>query len=86
MYNIFMPTSIHLPRELLAEVERRAKALKISRNHLIVTVLEQEFARRTEWSASFRRQLGELGNDGDAFASELETVVKKRTRKPALQF
>ena len=31
-----MPTSIHLPAELLKAVDRKAKALRISRNQLVV--------------------------------------------------
>ena len=81
-----MPTSIHLPRALLAEVERRAKAQKISRNRLIVSVLENEFKRRTDWSESFQQLLGSLGSDGDAFATELEAVVRTRRSKRPIEF
>ncbi len=86
MYNIFMPTSIHIPRELLAAVERRAKELKVSRNRFIVSVLENEFRRRTDWSESFQKRLGGLAADGDAFAAELEAVVQTRRSKRPVQF
>jgi len=32
--NTFMPTTVHIPGRLLAAVDRRAKALKVSRNRL----------------------------------------------------
>ena len=37
-----MPTSVHLPKPLLEAVDRRARALQISRNQLVVRALERE--------------------------------------------
>ena len=37
-----MATSIHIPKPLLAAVDRKARTLKISRNRLIVRALEKE--------------------------------------------
>ena len=36
-----MPTTVHIPDPLLKSVDRRAKALGISRNRLVVRALEQ---------------------------------------------
>ena len=38
--NIFMATTVHIPDQLLKSVDRRAKALGISRNRLVVRALE----------------------------------------------
>ena len=86
MHNTVMPMSIHLPRALLVEIERRAKVLKVSSNRLIVSVLENEFKRRTDWSESFKKRFGSLAADGDAFATKLEAVVRTRRSKRPIEF
>lgn len=48
-----MPTTIHVPEALLAEVDKRAKALKLSRNRFILTALEQALAAERGWSPGF---------------------------------
>ncbi len=54
-----MPTSIHLPKPLLDAVDRRARALNVSRNRLIVRALERELANTNEWSSGFFERLSE---------------------------
>lgn len=56
-----MPTSVHLPKPLLDAVDRRAKALHVSRNRLIVRALERELRQREGegWSAAFFERLAE---------------------------
>jgi hypothetical protein len=44
-----MPTTVHIPKPLLAAVDRKAKALRVSRNKLIVRALEREVADR-DWT------------------------------------
>ena len=46
-----MPTSVHIPKPLLVAVDRRARALKISRNRLIVQALEREVTEGSTWSS-----------------------------------
>jgi len=48
-----MATSVHIPRPLLEAVDRRARALKISRNRLIVQALEREITQGADWSPGF---------------------------------
>ncbi len=48
-----MPTTIHIPEPLLAEVDKRAKTLKLSRNRFIVTALEKALAEQPPWSPEF---------------------------------
>jgi hypothetical protein len=81
-----MPTSVHLPAELLEAVDKRARALRISRNQLVVRALEREVQGGNDWSPGFFELLTdatpELENDVDAL---LKHVRKARRSKPARQ-
>jgi metal-responsive CopG/Arc/MetJ family transcriptional regulator len=55
-----MPTSVHLPRRLLDALDQRARRLGISRNRLIVRVLERELGREGQWSPGFMQRLTEV--------------------------
>jgi len=48
-----MSTSVHIPRPLLVAVDRKARALKISRNRFIVRALEREVTQGESWSPGF---------------------------------
>ncbi len=48
-----MPTSIHLPDDLLSMVDQRAKALRISRNRFIVDTLRSVLRDPESWSPGF---------------------------------
>jgi hypothetical protein len=48
-----MPTSVHIPKPLLDEVDRRARRLNVSRNRFIVQTLERELLRDCTWSPGF---------------------------------
>ena len=52
-----MPTTVHLPDALLKSVDRRAQALGISRNRLVVRALEQAVSVRTGWTPKFLERL-----------------------------
>jgi hypothetical protein len=52
-----MPTSVHIPKPLLVAVDRRARALKISRNRLIIQALEREVKGGADWSPDFFERL-----------------------------
>jgi len=51
-----VPTSVHIPKKLLAAVDRKARALKISRNRLIIHALEKETEQRG-WPPGFLEYL-----------------------------
>lgn len=77
-----MPTTVHIPKPLLAAVDRRARALRISRNRLIVEALERQLVAAAEWSPRFLDAL----RAADAGAAEavddlLETVTAARRSK-----
>jgi hypothetical protein len=82
--NILMPTSVHIPKPLLVAVDRRARALKISRNRLIVQALERELTEGSTWSPGFFEQLESTSADVEAVAEEMlsEIVAQRRSKKP----
>ncbi|MCK6586235.1 MAG: ribbon-helix-helix protein, CopG family [Polyangiaceae bacterium] len=79
-----MPTSVHLPKQLLDAVDRRAKALRISRNRLIVRALERELREESDWSPGFFEQLEQRDPEISAAVDELlDDVRRARRSKPA---
>ena len=79
---IVMATSVHLPKPLLDAVDRRARALKISRNRLIVKALERELSATTEWPPGFFEQF--LATDDatrQAAGEMLEHIRSNRSAK-----
>ena len=84
---IVMTTSIHIPKPLLEAVDRKARALKISRNRLIVRALERELTAGGDWSPGFFEQLGVVTPEAAGAVDELLTSVRQaRTSKPPRDF
>lgn len=82
--NILMATSVHIPKPLLVAVDRRARALKISRNRLIVQALEREVTEGSGWSPGFFERL-EAPEEGvkEAATELLKTIEsQRRSKKP----
>ena len=82
---IFVATTVHIPAPLLAAAERRARALRISRNRLIVRALERELGEAEIWSEEFLDALRKTDNDTAEAVNQLVAEIKKRrvsTRKP----
>lgn len=52
-----MPTTVHIPKNLLARVDARAKKLGVSRNRFVVQVLQEKLAARRTWPAALVRLL-----------------------------
>lgn len=79
-----MPTSVHIPKPLLVAVDRRARALKISRNRLIVQALEREVTEGATWSSDFFEQLESTTPDVVAAADELLKDIRahRRSKRP----
>jgi predicted transcriptional regulator len=79
-----MPTTVHIPAALLKSVDRRAKALGVSRNRLIVRALEQAVTERAGWTPEFLERLREVDDDTvEAVDDLLEAVQQARRSKPA---
>jgi metal-responsive CopG/Arc/MetJ family transcriptional regulator len=82
-----MATSIHIPKPLLEAVDRKARALKMSRNRLIVRALERELTPGADWSPGFFEQLAAVEPETVAAVDEmLSSVHKARTSKPPRRF
>ena len=76
-----MPTSVHIPRPLLEAVDKRARALRLSRNRLIVNALEKELRAATEWSPGFFERLAADDEVSRAVDDLLATVRAARRSK-----
>ncbi len=79
-----MPTSVHIPKPLLVAVDRRARALKISRNRLIVQALEREVTEGANWSSDFFEQLESTTPEVEEGAEDMlkEIRARRRSKKP----
>lgn len=81
-----MPTTVHIPPALLKSVDRRAKALGVSRNRLIVRALEEAVTGRTEWTPEFLDRLRAVDDDvATAVDDLLEGVMRARRSKSPRQ-
>lgn len=72
-----MATTVHIPAPLLQSVDRRAKALGISRNRLVVRALEQAVLVRSEWSPDFLERLRQVDGETGAAVDDLLDAVKQ---------
>jgi hypothetical protein len=77
LVTIVVPTSVHLPAKLLDAVDRRARALRISRNQLVVRALEREVSGG-DWSPGFFEALSETTPELQADVDELMQQVRRR--------
>ena len=78
-----MATSVHIPKPLLDAVDRRAQALKISRNRLVVRALERELSERSEWSPGFFDELSAVDAATAAAVDEMLGAVRAGRRSKA---
>ena len=79
-----MPTTIHLPSELLEHVDRRAEERDMSRNRYIVQALERAVEEETSWSRTFLETLATAAEDRDshkAVDQMMADIESHRTRK-----
>jgi metal-responsive CopG/Arc/MetJ family transcriptional regulator len=78
-----MPTTVHIPAALLKSVDRRARALGLSRNRLIVQALERAVSERSGWAPEFLERLRRIDQETETAVDELLADVKKaRHSKP----
>ena len=78
-----MATTVHLPRELLERVDKRAMTMKLSRNQFVRRALDRLLAHETEWSDQFLRALQEAAADenGRRGIDDIMHAVARRSRK-----
>lgn len=84
-----MATTVHLPPELITEVDRRARALGISRNRYIRHALETVLREETTWSRRFTQELERAAGDPvlrRTVDEMMRAIAARRSRKkpPAL--
>ncbi len=79
-----MPTTVHIPPGLLKSVDRRARALGVSRNRLIIRALEEAVSQRTRWTPEFLARLREVDRDTSGAVDDLLAAVKagRRSKPP----
>jgi hypothetical protein len=79
-----MPTTVHIPPVLLKSVDRRAKALGMSRNRLIVRALERAVNERSGWAPEFLQRLRNVDRDTSRAVEDLLAAVKegRRSKEP----
>ena len=75
-----MPTTVHIPAALLKSVDRRAKALGVSRNRLIVRALERAVSDRDGWAPEFLEKLRTVDDETVAAVDDLVKDVKQARR------
>ena len=78
-----MPTTIHIPDALLKSVDKRAKALGISRNRLIVRALEHAVAERANWSPEFLARLRSVDAGTAAAVDDMLDSIRQERRSKA---
>lgn len=78
-----MPTTVHVPPALLRSVDRKARALGLSRNRLIVRALERAVSDRSEWDPEFLQQLRQVDPAVTADVDDLVRAVRSRRRSKA---
>jgi predicted transcriptional regulator len=75
-----MPTTVHIPDELLAKVDERARAMKMARNRYIVEALRKALSEQSAWSPAFLEALDHL--EPIEGVDDLEAAIRaNRTRK-----
>ena len=75
-----MPTTVHIPAPLLKSVDRRARALGVSRNRLIVRALEEALREREGWTHEFLDRLRAVDDETREAAEDMLTAVKQARR------
>lgn len=78
-----MLISVRIPKPLLDAVDRRARALKVSRNRLIVKALEREVSGGPGWSPGFFERLRDP-DSATAAADEMLAIIRanRRSKEP----
>jgi hypothetical protein len=74
--HIFVATTVHIPKTLLEAVDRRARALRISRNRLIVRALERELGGEGGWSPGFFEALTAVDPATSDAADEMLAAIR----------
>ena len=79
-----MPTSVHIPPRILKALDRRAKALGVSRNSLIVKAIERDLGVDQGWPPGFFESLAGVDDDVCVTIDNTMAAVKtsRRSTRP----
>jgi hypothetical protein len=79
-----MATSVHIPKALLQAVDRRARALKVSRNKLIISALEREVTAGADWPDGFFEHLAHTDPELASAVDEMSKAIRagRRSKGP----
>ena len=80
-----MPTTVHIPEQLLERADAQAKSLGISRNRLIIEALEARLAAEDRWPEELTRTLlAPVSDELKTSVDELDEAIRgsRRNRKP----
>ena len=82
--NIVMSTTVHIPKALLEAVDRKAENLNISRNRLIVRVLEREVTPGSDWSPGFLSRMKSVDKGTATAVNEMLSAIgmARRSKQP----
>jgi hypothetical protein len=75
-----MATTVHIPKPLLAAVDRRARQLKMSRNRFVVRTLAKELEHSDEWTPGFFDVFRKLGPRSDEAVERMLVVIRRNRR------
>jgi predicted transcriptional regulator len=78
-----MPTTVHIPADLLEAVDRRAKDLKMSRNRFIVEALRRVLDEDTSWSSAFVEALLDVEPGDERLVDEMMEAIRSSRRSKA---
>ncbi len=78
-----MTTSVQIPKPLLEAIDRKARALKLSRNRLIVRALEREVGPGSDWSPEFFERLSATSPETAAAVDEMLSAVRRARKSKA---
>jgi hypothetical protein len=78
-----MVTSVHIPKPLLDAVDRKARALGLSRNRLVVRALEREVEAGLDWSPGFFDRLTPVDKATASAVDDMLTAIRASRRSKA---
>ena len=82
-----MATTVHIPDELLAALDRRATELGTSRNRLIIRAVEQSLREPAAWPPELLARLRTVTPDQAKAVDEMMAhILKNRRSKPPVSF
>jgi hypothetical protein len=82
-----MAISVRIPKPLLIAIDRRARALKISRTCLIVQALQREITAGADWSPGFFERLAPREPAVQVAADKMLLALQRQRRsKKPVQF